>query len=76
MLSSEITALALVKQNPHIISFGTASGALKDYDMKTRKVVRTASRRHKSPVTKVISFSKYVVSLSADLVYVYDHAKQ
>ena len=36
----EITCLCIISQNPHIISFGTVSGAIKDYDIKSKLIVR------------------------------------
>ena len=36
----EITSLCVIQQNPNIIAFGTISGAIKDYDMKSKKIVR------------------------------------
>lgn len=71
----EITALALVKQNMQIISCGTGAGKLIDFDYKERRKVRKESDKHKNAVVKIISFDKLVVSLSADLVYIYDYEK-
>lgn len=38
----ELTAMCVVQQNPKIVAFGTVSGAIKEFDMKSKEVVRSA----------------------------------
>lgn len=53
------------------------SGAIKDYDMKSKKIVRTSAKRHKKAISSLTSNLKYLVSCSTDdnLVIVYDYSK-
>ena len=73
----EITSLCIVKQSPHIVAFGTVSGAIKDFDMKSKKIVRTQAKRHKKSIACLYSQGKYLVSCSTDdnLIIVYDYSK-
>lgn len=74
----EITCMCIVQQNPNIISFGTTSGAIKEYDLKAKEVVRSSASRHKQTITCLHSFGKYLVSCSSfeNLIVVYDYQKQ
>lgn len=74
----EITAMCIVKQNTHLISFGTTSGAIKEFDMKTKKIVRSQSQRHKTAITSITSFGKFLISCSSadNLVIVYNYQSQ
>lgn len=72
----DITAIALVHQSPSIVSLGTASGVIKDYDMNSKAIVRNESKRHKNKILAIDSFEKYVVSVSQELCLIYHYAKQ
>ena len=74
----EITSLCIVKQSPNIVAFGTVSGAIKDFDMKSKKIVRTQAKLHKKSITSLHSEGKYLISCSSDdnLIIVYDYSKQ
>mmetsp|Transcript_5041 Transcript_5041/g.7582 ORF Transcript_5041/g.7582 Transcript_5041/m.7582 type:complete len:120 (-) Transcript_5041:689-1048(-) len=74
----EITCMTVVQQNPNMIAFGSVTGAIKDFDMKTGKIVRTSSQRHKKAISCLASHGKYLISCSTEdnLVLVYDYAKQ
>lgn len=74
----EITCLCIVQQNKNILSFGTCAGAIKDYDMKSKKVVRIETKRHAAAITCIVSFGKYLVSCSPkdNMIVVYDYQLQ
>ena len=40
----ELTAMCIVQQNPNIVAFGTISGAIKEFDMKSKQVVRRTAK--------------------------------
>jgi WD40 repeat protein len=69
--------MCIVQQNPFIIAFGTIGGAIKDFDMKSKKLVRTSAKRHKKAITSLSSHGKYLLSCSSEdnLIIVYDYAK-
>jgi hypothetical protein len=71
----EITCLCIISQNPHIISFGTVTGAIKDYDIKSELIVRSSARRHKKAITSLHSEGKFLVSCSTEdnLIVVFDY---
>ena len=60
------------------MAFGTVSGAIKDFDMKSKKIVRTQAKRHKKSITSLYSQGKYLISCSSEdnLIIVYDYSKQ
>lgn len=74
----EITSMCIVQQNQSIISFGTISGAIKDVEMKSKKIVRSQASRHKNAITCLTSFGKYLISCSMvdNLIIVYDYQSQ
>lgn len=74
----EITSICIVQQNPNIISFGTISGAIKEFDVKTKKLVRSEASMHKSAITAMCSAGKYLISLSSkdNLIVVYNYQSQ
>lgn len=60
------------------MSFGTSSGAIKDYDMKSQQIVRISAKRHKKAITSLSSEGKYLISCSTedDLITVFDYQQQ
>lgn len=74
----EISTLCIISQNPNIISFGTVSGAIKDYDMKSKQIVRISAKRHKAAICSLNSDGKYLISCSSkdDLIIVFDYQQQ
>lgn len=73
----ELTAMCIVQQNPNIVAFGTISGAIKEFDMKSKQVVRRTAKQHKGRVTSLTSWGKYLISVSQDedLIIVYDYQR-
>ena len=74
----EITTLCIINQNKNILAFGTVSGAIKDYDMKNKHIVRNYAQRHKKAISCLTSHGKYLVSCSSadNLIIVYDYGSQ
>ena len=70
--------MCIVQQNPNIVAFGTVSGAIKEFVMKSKQVVRKTAKQHKGKVTSLSSWGKYLISVSQDedLIIVYDYQKQ
>ena len=51
------------------------SGAVKDFDMKNKQIVREAKAggAHKSAICCLTSFGKWLVSVSSDNIVIYDY---
>lgn len=39
--------MCIIEQNPNIVAFGTTSGSIKDFDLKSKSIVRNQAKRHK-----------------------------
>jgi WD40 repeat protein len=72
-----VTALTIIKQSPKIFSYGTVAGTIHDFDLKSKKVVRSYTSKHQSAITSLSSIGKYLISCSSDddLIIVYDYQK-
>jgi hypothetical protein len=44
--------------------------------MKSKKVVRNFTKRHKNKIICIASFSKYLITASEEIIIVYDYAMQ
>jgi hypothetical protein len=44
--------------------------------MKSKKVVRNFTKRHKSKIISIESFGKYLITVSEEIIIVYDYAIQ
>jgi len=70
----KITAITQVEQNPTIISFGLENGVIKDYDVKSKHIVRRANMHEGASVTSMVSKGKYLISADAkSTVIFYDY---
>eukprot|EP00351_Strombidinopsis_sp_SopsisLIS2011_P005724 CAMPEP_0116874090 /NCGR_PEP_ID=MMETSP0463-20121206/5485_1 /TAXON_ID=181622 /ORGANISM="Strombidinopsis sp, Strain SopsisLIS2011" /LENGTH=143 /DNA_ID=CAMNT_0004517253 /DNA_START=1885 /DNA_END=2316 /DNA_ORIENTATION=+ len=67
----KITAITHVEQNPTIISFGLENGVIKDYDVKSKHIVRRANMHEGTKVTAMTSKGKYLISADANGVIIF-----
>lgn len=73
----EITAIAKVNSDS-IVVIGTANGMIKDFDVKSKCIIRNAKIHNGARIAAIISQGNYLISCSPDngLVVIYDYKNQ
>lgn len=75
--NSEISAITKISQNKSIVSFGSINGQIKDFDVKSKNIIRRANIHDGSKITSMHSGGKFLVSASENgKIVVYDYINQ